>query len=130
MTYTSPCVGRSRFNEVRAIHTQIRDACETEQMPSTRRVGFLVNLVSRIVHAYMPNQPNRGRTRVRLSHARRLRKDSHACVCCAEPPRADGAATAVLTLFALAGSHANPIMFVRRLLMTTDTASAPSGQTV
>ena len=96
MTYTSPCVGRSRFNEVRAVHTKIRDACETEQMPSTCRVGFLVNPVSRIVHAYMPNQPNRGRTRVRLLHARRLRKDSHAHVWCAKPPRADGAATAVL----------------------------------
>lgn len=53
---------------------------------------------------------------MRLSRACRLRKDSDACVCCAEALRADGAATVAL-LLTLVESHATTVMFVRRLLM-------------
>ena len=83
---------------------------ETEHIPSTRSVGFHINLVSRAIQAYMPHHPNRGRVRVSLSHAARLRKDSGACVCCAKTARAVGAATAEL-LFALFESHATPAIF-------------------
>ena len=126
MTCTSSCVGRSRFNEVRVMHTLlIRDVCETEQTPSTSSVGFLISPVSRTVEVYMPRQRNRGRARVRKSCARHLQRDSNAGICCSEVPHAVGAATTVL-LFALVESHATPDMFAQRLLMPAGTVSALS----